>query len=171
MNSKIKGALFKISAIAIYILLIIFLYNVGKGHTIYVFNQKFIASDGTEIEALYTCKIINPISKSPFVNLVNNISNKLFNKKIYEDQIFTYHKGVPGQFVIPWHKKKVVFEFYDGKNLVKRIEKEVVLDPKISQYAWQLSALYGENDEWSGPYIIQEATDSEILKTTEVSTE
>ncbi|NMC67730.1 MAG: hypothetical protein GYA61_05825 [Spirochaetales bacterium] len=171
MNSNIKGIIVKISAIILYILLIVFLYNVGKGHTVYIFNQKFITSNGTEIEALYTCKIINPVSKSAFVDFANLVSSKILVKKLYQDQVFTFHKGVPGQIVIPWHKKKVVFEFYDGKNLVKRMEKEVVLDPKITQYIWQLAALYVENNEWSGEYIIQETTDSEIIKDTEVTTE
>jgi len=171
MNSNIKGIIVKISAIIIYILLIVFLYNVGKGHTLYIFNQRFIAADGSEIEALYTCKIINPVSKSAFVVFANFLSTKIFGKKIYEDQVFTFHKGVPGQIVVPWHKKKVIFEFYDGKNLVKKIEKEVTLDPKITQYIWQLAALYANNDEWSGQYIIQEATDNEILKNTEETTE
>ena len=171
MNANIKGIIVKISAIIIYILLIVFLYNTGKGHTVYIFNQKFIASDGTEIEALYTCKIINPVSKSAFVDFANLISTKIFGKKVYEDQVFTFHKGVPGQIVVPWHKKKVVFEFYDGKNLVKRTEKEVTLDPKITQYVWQLAALFVDNNEWSGQYIIQETTDTEIIKDTEKVTE
>lgn len=164
MNKKFKRFIIQIACIALYILLILLLYNTGKGHTIYIFNQRFIDSKGNEIDALYTCKILNAINKGAFVNFANLISQKLFNKKLYEDQILTYHKGVPGQIVTSWHRKKIIFEFYDGKNLVKRIEKEVNLDPKISQYVWNLSALYAENDEWSGQYIIGEVLDSEIIK-------
>lgn len=169
MNTKLKGIIIKISAVLVYILLIVFLINVGKGHTIYIFNQKFIAPDGKEIDAIYTCKIINAVDKGGFAKLINSISIKLFNKKAYQDQILTYYKGVPGQIVVGWHKKKVVFEYYDGKNLVKKIEKEVVLNPKTSQYLWNLAALYADNEYWVGEYIIQEATDSEILKESETT--
>lgn len=165
MNSNIKGIVVKIAAVLIYILLIVFLYNIGKGHTIYIFNQKFITSSGEEIDALYTCKIKNVIDKGPFVNLINNI----FAKNIYKDQILTYGKGVPGQIVVPWHKKKVVFEYYDGKKLVRTIELEVILNPEISQYYWNLAALYSGSSEWIGAYIIKEVTDQEIVKKTEVT--
>ncbi|MFN3411810.1 MAG: DUF6672 family protein [Exilispira sp.] len=165
MNVNIKGIIVKIAAVLIYILLIVFLYNIGKGHTIYIFNQKFITSSGEEIDALYTCKIKNVIDKGAFVNLINNI----FGKNIYKDQILTYAKGVPGQIVVPWHKKKVVFEYYDGKNLVKTIELDVILNPDISQYYWNLAALYAGSSEWIGEYIIKEVTDEEIVKQTEVT--
>ncbi len=107
---------------------------------------------------------MNVVEKSSVARLIDKISLKLFNKKAYEDQILTYYKGSLGQIVIPWHKKVVIFEFYDDKKLVKRIEKEVVLDPKVSQYSWNLSALYEENDEWCGKYLIEVLTDEEILK-------
>jgi len=164
MNKNIKRTIMRLTVILLYFLLIVLLYNVGKGHTIYIFNQKFIASDGTEIEAMYTCKILNAVEKSSFAKFSNLISMTLFKKEIYPDRIMTFHKGVPGQIVVPWHKKLVVFEFYDGKNLVKKVEKEVNLDPSITQYIWNLSALYENNSEWSGRYLIEASTDSKILK-------
>jgi len=66
----------------LYIVLVIFLYNIGKGHTINIVNQKFISKDGIEISARYTCKIINAISQSPLVELINNLSVSLFKKDI-----------------------------------------------------------------------------------------
>lgn len=169
MKANYKGIIFKLAAITIYILLIIVFYSSGKGHTIYIFNQKFITSKGEEIEALYTCKISQAIDKGAFVKFANIISNKISKKPVYQDQVLSYGRGVPGQIVVPWHSKKVIFEYYDGKNLVKRIEKEVVLDPKISQYYWNLAALFADNSEWIGEYIIKEVTDEEILKQTEVN--
>lgn len=169
MKSNYKGIFFKLVAIAIYILLIIVFYSSGKGHTIYIFNQKFITSKGEEIEALYTCKILQAIDKGAFVKFANIISNKISNKSVYREQVLTYGRGVPGQIVVPWHSKKVVFEYYDGKNLIRKIEKVVNLEPKISQYYWNLAALFADNDEWIGEYIIKEVTDEEILKQSEVN--
>ncbi len=161
MNVKLRRNIIRLFSVLLYIALIVLLINIGKGHTIYIFNQKFISSTGEEINALYTCKILNATEKGSFVNFLNQIWIKLFNKKLYQDQILTYAKGVPGQIVVPWHKKKVIFEFYDGINLVKRIEKQVSLDPGITQYVWNLSALYAENPEWSDSYLIEETSDSE----------
>lgn len=149
--------------ILIYIFLCVFLYNIGKGHTINIVNQKFISKDGIEIPAKYTCKIINAVQPSPLVVLIDNISQKIFKRKIYKDIVLTYFVGVPGQIVVPWHEKEVIFEFYDGKNLVKRITKHIKFDKNTPQYLWNLAALYEDHPEWSSVYIIEEVVPEESV--------
>ncbi|MCX8058833.1 MAG: hypothetical protein N3A58_05420 [Spirochaetes bacterium] len=141
--------------IILYILVCVALYNIGKGHTINIVNQKFIAKDGTEIPAKYTCKIISAVEPSPLLMVMDKIWFKIFKKKIYKENVLTYFVGVPGQIVVPWHKKNVIFEFYDGKNLVKRIEKNIEFEKDIPQYLWNLAALYEDHPEWSSIYIIE----------------
>ncbi len=38
MNQNTKRTLLRISAVILYIFLIVILYNLGRGHTIYIFN-------------------------------------------------------------------------------------------------------------------------------------
>lgn len=159
-KTTLKRTLVRIFLVILYIGIILLLANFGKGHTVHIINERFVAADGTTIEAVYTCHIKGAVPQSPFITLVNNISKNLSGKLVYSEPVLKYPKGVPGQIVVDWHKKNIIFEYYSGTKLVKKIEKEVVMDKNISQYLWNVAALFEDNPGWCTSYIIEETEET-----------